>query len=102
MSDLVAVLLVGVGTYLSRASFILALANRAIPPRIVQALQYVAPAVLAALIFALLTTDEGTVAIGLPELSAFLAGGAVAYKTRNHLYTLIAGMAVFWIVRAIV
>lgn len=103
MMELLAVVLVGLGTYASRSVFVLALANRRIPDAVLVALQYVAPAVLAALIVALLTDGEtGQVAVGTPELAAFGMGAAVAYKTRNHIYTLIAGMAVFWLVRALV
>ncbi len=103
MIEFLAVVIVGVGTYASRSLFILALANRRIPDGVLTALQFVAPAVLAALIVALLTDGEtGQVAIGIPEISAFAIGGAVAFKTRNHIYTLFAGMGVFWIVRALV
>ena len=102
MTDFLAIVAVGIGTYFSRAVFIIALANRTIPPRVLQALQYVAPAVLSALIVALLIDADGNVQIGLPEATALVAGGFVAHRTRNHLYTLIAGMAVFWIVRALV
>ena len=101
MTDFLAVVVVGLGTYASRAVFVLALANRRIPDPIMVALQFVAPAVLAALIVALLTDADGRVAIGLPELGAFLVGGTVAFKTRNHIYTLIAGMGVFWLVRVL-
>lgn len=101
MTALVATLVVGLGTYLSRSVFILALANRKIPDAVLVPLQFVAPAVLAALVVALLINDDGSVAIGLPELSAFAAGAAVAYTTRNHVYTLFAGMGVFWIIRAL-
>jgi len=102
MNALAAILVVGLGTYLSRAIFILALANRRIPDAVLVPLQYVAPAVLAALVVALLINDDGTVAIGVPELAAFVVGAAVAYYTRNHVYTLAAGMGVFWIVGALV
>lgn len=101
MTDFLAILVVGLGTYASRAVFILALANRRIPDPVLVALQYVAPAVLASLIVALLTDADGSVAIGIPETAAFVVGGAVAHRTRNHIYTLIAGMAVFWAVRAL-
>ncbi len=101
MTDFLAVVVVGLGTYASRAVFVLALANRRIPDPVMVALQFVAPAVLGALIVALLTDADGNVAIGLAELGAFLAGGTVAFKTRNHIYTLIAGMGVFWLVRAL-
>lgn len=102
MDALIAMVVVGIGTYASRSVFILALANRRIPDTILTALQFVAPAVLSALVVALLINEDGSVAIGIPELSAFAVGGATAYKTRNHIYTLIAGMTVFWVVRALI
>lgn len=101
MTDLLAIAVVGVGTYLSRAIFILALADKKIPDPVLVALQFVAPAVLGALIVALLIDSDGNVSIGIPEISALTVGGAVAYKTRNHIFTLIAGMGVFWLVRAL-
>lgn len=101
MTDFLVILVVGLGTYASRAVFILALANRRIPDPVLVALQYVAPAVLASLIVALLIDGDGNVAIGIPETAAFVVGGAVAYRTRKHIYTLIAGMTVFWLVRAV-
>lgn len=102
MSALVAFVVVGLGTYASRAIFILALANRRIPDPVLVALQFVAPAVLSALVVALLIDDDGSVAIGIPELTAFALGAVIAYRTRNHIYTLVVGMGVFWIVRALV
>lgn len=94
--------MVGLGTYFSRAVFIIVLANREIPPTILRSLQYVAPAVLSALIVTLLIDADGNVAFGIPEAAGLLFGGAVAYKTRNHILTLIVGMTVFWVVRALV
>ena len=102
MTDVVAVVVVGLGAYASRAVFIIALANREIPPTILRSLQYVAPAVLSALIVALLIDVDGNVAFGIPEAAGLLLGGAVAYKTRNHILTLIVGMTVFWVVRALI
>lgn len=102
MSALFATLVVGLGTYLSRAVFILALANRRIPEAVMLPLQFVAPAVLSALVVAVLIDESGSVAIGIPELAAFAAGAAVAWRSRNHVYTLIAGMGVFWLVGALV
>lgn len=101
MTAFLAIVAVGIGTYVSRAMFILALAKRRIPDPVLVALQFVAPAVLGALIVALLTDESGSVAIGVPELAAFVAGGAVAYKSRNHIFTLVVGMTVFWVVRAL-
>lgn len=101
MSFLLASIVVGIGTYLSRAIFILALAKKKIPDSVMVSLQFVAPAVLASLVVALLINEDGSVSIGVPEMTAFLAGGATAYKTRNHIATLVIGMTVFWIVRAV-
>jgi len=102
VTDLLAIIAVGTGTYLSRGVFILALANKKIPDSVLVALQFVAPAVLSALIVALLIDSDGNIAIGVAEVSAFVVGGAVAYKTRNHILTLITGMGVFWLVRALI
>jgi branched-subunit amino acid transport protein len=102
MTEVFAVLAVGLGTYASRAVFIIVLANREIPPTILKSLQYVAPAVLSALIVALLIDGDGNVAIGLAESAGLVAGGLVAYKTRNHILTLIVGMTMFWVVGALV
>lgn len=102
MAEVVAVLAVGLSTYAARAVFILALANREIPDGLLRSLQYVAPAVLSALIVALLIDADGNVALGAPEAAGLVFGGAVAYKTRNHILTLIVGMTVFWVVRALI
>ena len=102
MSDLLATVVVGFGTYVFRAVFIVALAKRRIPDVVLVALRYVGPAVLGALIVALLTDSEGNVEIGIPEVAAFVAGGFVAHRTRSHIWTLFAGMAVYWAVRALI
>ena len=101
MTELVAVFVVGLGTYVSHAVFIIALANREIPPTILRSLQYVAPAVLSALIVALLIDGDGNIALGLPESAGLIAGGSVAYKTRNHILTLLVGMTTYWVVQAL-
>ena len=82
MSDLLATVVVGFGTYVFRAVFIVALAKRRIPDVVLVALRFVGPAVLGALIVALLTDSEGNVEIGIPEVAAFVAGGFVAHRTR--------------------
>lgn len=102
MTAFLATVVVGIGTYLSRGIFILALARKNIPETVLVTLQFVAPAVLGALVVALLIDDSGVVAIGMPEVVALAAGGAVAYKTRNHILTLVVGLVIFWLVRALV
>lgn len=101
MTAFIATVIVGIGTYLSRAIFILALARRRIPDTVLVMLQFVAPAVLGALVIALLIDGDGAVALGIPEVSALAVGALVTYKTRNHILTLVVGMAVYWILRAL-
>lgn len=102
MTAFVATLIVGIGTYLSRSIFILALARKRIPETVLVVLQFVAPAVLGSLVVALLIGDDGSVAIGVPEASALAVGGFTAYKTRNHILTLVVGMTVYWVLRALI
>jgi branched-subunit amino acid transport protein len=102
VSEFLATAVVGLGTYLFRAVFIVALAKRRIPETVLVALKYVGPAVLGALIVALLTDSEGNVEIGIPEVTAFVAGGFVAHRTRSHLWTLVVGMAVYWVTLALI
>lgn len=102
MTTFLVTVVVGVGTYLSRSIFILALAKKKIPESVLVALGFVAPAVLGALIIALLIDETGSVAIGIPEMSALAVGAFVTHKTRNHILTLVAGMTVYWVVRALV
>ena len=101
MNTVLAIVAAGLGTYFSRASFILVMANRQIPPNVLLALQYVAPSVLGALIMTMLLGPEGDTTVGLAEIAALAVAGAVAWKTKHAIYTLIAGMLVYWLVGAL-
>lgn len=98
---LIATVVVGVGTYLTRASFILALADRDLPPNVRSALQFVAPAVLASLVVSLLLDGEGG-AVGWPEIGALAVGGLVGWKTRSLVWVLVMGMGTLWILDALI
>ncbi|WP_439106701.1 AzlD domain-containing protein [Congregibacter sp.] len=102
MTHFFAIVLAGIGTYLSRAIFIVALADRRFPPLALRALEYVAPAVMGALIVSMLTSTDGEVLIGAPEIAGLACAAVVAWKTRNHTYTLLTGMVVFWSVAALI
>lgn len=93
------VLGVAVMTYLMRASVIVALGERTLPPTIARALRYVGPAVLAALTVSLAAgSGEGSSpSIGGVELAALVVGAVVAWRWRNLIAVLLAGMAVIWI-----
>lgn len=58
-------------------------------------LRYVPAAVLAALIVPPVLAPQGHLEIGPPVWA--LLGGAVAWRTRSVLWTILGGMAVFWV-----
>jgi branched-subunit amino acid transport protein len=97
VSAFLAILLTGVGTYGSRAVFIVLLAQRRFPPLALRTLEYVAPAVMGALIVTMLTTPDGEVLLGIPESVGLIVAAAVAYRSRNHVLTLFAAMGSFWL-----
>lgn len=96
MINLVAIVLTGIGSYLTRAAFIVALADRSLPPRVERALEFVGPAVLSALVITLMVDETGQVAAGVPEVAALVVGALVAWRIRSLLAVVAAGMAVFW------
>ena len=96
-----AIILTGIGSYFMRAFFIFALARYSFPPLLLRALEYVAPTVMAALVVSMLTTPEGTLAAGLPELVGLICTAVAAKTTGNHILALIAGMGTFWLIGAI-
>lgn len=99
MITLLSILATGLGTYLSRSIFILALAHRRIPPVLLVAMNYVAPAVFGALIVTLLLRPDGSISADLPQLAGLAGAGFAAWLSRNHLLTLVTGMSVYWALR---
>lgn len=94
----------GILTFLTRLSFI-ALLDRWQAPLIVQrALRFVPVAVLTAIIVpALVLLDDGTLntAPVNPRLLAGLAAVLVAWKTKNVILTIVVGMGVFWLLQGV-
>ena len=94
---LTAIILTGIGSYLMRAFFIFALARYQFPPIMLQALEYVAPTVMAALVVSLLTTPDGELVAGVPEIVGLIGTAIVAKVTGNHILALITGMSIYWL-----
>lgn len=92
-----AIVLTGIGSYTMRAFFIFALSRYRFPPQFLRALEYVAPAVMAALVISMLTTPEGKLAAGAPEGAGLISAALVARITANHILSLTAGMLSFWL-----
>ena len=93
----------GMVTYAIRLSFILLLGRVEIPARIRQALRFVPPAVLSAIIFPELLRPQGRLDLspGNVRLLAGLLAALVAWRTKNILLTIAVGMGALWIFQAI-
>ncbi len=77
----------------TRSSFILFLGRRAASPALQQALRFVPPAVLTALVLPeLVMAASGPTVVGNARLAAGVVAAAVAWKTRNTIFTILAGM----------
>lgn len=92
--------LMGIVTVSLRASFILLQDRLALPNALERALRYVPAAVLAAILTPALFRGAGEPLLGLEwfdtRVVAALIAGVVAWRTRNILATIAAGMAALW------
>ena len=87
-------------TYFTRFTMI-ALLGREMPPLLRRWLRHVPVAVLAALVAPAALAPQGTLRLG-PHALAAVVGVLAAWRTRNVLFTIAAGMAAFWVLRALV
>ena len=101
MSTWLAILGVGASVYLLRASFILFADPHRFPHRFRQALTFVPPAVLAAIVMPGLLMWQGHFDLGAGN-PRWLAGAlaiAVAVRTRSALATIACGMVALWLLQ---
>ncbi|HEX6247070.1 MAG TPA: AzlD domain-containing protein [Nocardioidaceae bacterium] len=103
MGDLVVVLLVGLGTYLTRALFLVT-ARAETPGVLRQLLPYVAPAVLAAITVPALLAPHGSVSPTetLPGIAAAVVSWLLWHRTRQLPVALLGGFAFWWVLAAVV
>lgn len=94
-------LVLGALTFLTRFVFIALWGRLRLPAWVQRALNFVPVAVLSAIILPELMLNEGHLNLALdnPRLLAGAAAVLVAYRTRSILLTILAGMAVFWVLR---
>jgi len=94
---------IGLGTFTLRFLFIYLFGKIEMPGWLRRALRFVPAAALAALVFPALTYTGPELNISLhnPRLLAGLLSALVAWKTRNVLWTLAAGMALLWLFQVI-
>jgi branched-subunit amino acid transport protein len=83
-----------VSSFATRGAFILFLARLPIPAAVQRGLRFVPAAVFAALVIPDIALAGGGLRLGLdnPKLLAALVAGPVAWRTRNTLATIVAGM----------
>ncbi len=81
-------------SFVPRASFILLFSRWNVPEPLQRALRYVPAAVFSAILVPELVLTAGSVHLGLdnPRLLAGSLAGAVAWRTRNTLLTIVTGM----------
>lgn len=96
-SSMLIVAIVGVMTYSMRAVVIVAMANRPIPSSVERALRSVGPAVMAALAVNLAAGGEGGPTLTWAEGISLVVAGVVAWRSKNLIVTLAAGMIALWL-----
>ena len=82
-------------SFVTRGSFIVLLADAKLPPVLQRSLRFVPAAVFPALVLPDMAWVKGTLDLSLanPQLAAGIIAGAVAWKTRNTLITILVGMS---------
>ena len=94
---------IGVITFATRLSFILLLGRVEIPQAVRRGLRFVPAAVLSAIIFPELLLPGGVLDLspGNPRLLAGFLAILVAWRTKNVLLTISAGMAALLLLQAL-
>jgi branched-subunit amino acid transport protein len=102
-TDLLIVVLIGAGTYLTRLSFVAAFARSGVPGWMQAPLRYVAPAVLAAIVAPAVIAPIGAVDVTAanPRFLAGVIALLVAIRTKSVSWTIITGMAALWLLQAL-
>ena len=92
-------IVIGLFTFATRFSFMALLERIKLPRNFQRALRFVPIAVLSAIIAPELGYSNSQLAVSLtnPRLLAGLVATLVAFKTKSVIWTISAGMAVFWV-----
>lgn len=95
------VLIIGAGTYLWRGSFVVFGGRLRMPDLVRRGLNYVPAAVFAALVLPGLVrlTEDGQ--LDGPRFAAGAVAALVAWRTQGTIATLVAGMVMLWVLRAL-
>jgi branched-subunit amino acid transport protein len=96
VNEFLLILGMGLVTFAIRYPVLALVGKIPLPERVFEALRYVPPAVLAAIIVPSLLMPDGSALAIHPQNTRLLAGllaAGVAWKTRNLLLTIVLGMA---------
>ncbi len=104
MSIWVTMAAAGLLTFLIRLSFIFLMDRITVPDWFSRALRFVPLAVLSAIILPALLERGGSLDVSLrnPQIYAGIIAIAVAWKTKNVILTIVAGMAALLILQALI
>ena len=95
----------GLGTFAIRLSMLVFVHHSALPSFVRQALRFVSPAVLAAIILPAVLyvgeADRFSAGVGNERLLAAVVAAAVAWSTRNVWLTIGVGMAALWALKGL-
>lgn len=97
---LLAIIAIGIGTFVLRVSFIELAGRIPLPVRVSRALRFLPAAVLSAIILPLvLKLPDGTLDLSPtnPKIIAALVATLIAWRTKNAVITILGGMALFWL-----
>lgn len=97
------IIVIGLGTFLQRASFIGFLGHWELPEPMRRALRFVPAAVLTAIVTPEVFSPAGSldVTFGNPRWLAAVLAAFVAWKTRNIGLTMLAGLAALWVLQSV-
>jgi len=97
-----AIVLAGAGTYAMRASFLgFAHLLTTLAPWLQRILRQIPPAALASLVVPALLRQAGHIDVTQARLFAGVAAGLIAWRTRSTLLSLVVGMGVLLLLRAL-
>ena len=100
MNTWIVLIVAGLITFAIRLSFITSWGRFTVPNTLQRSLRFVPPAVLSAIIFPELLVRDGAlnVDLGNGRLLAGIVSIFVAWKTKNAIFTIVAGMVVLLLI----
>lgn len=93
---------IAAGSFAMRASMLVLVTSHPLPSRVQEAMGFVGPAAVAALVATLVLTQDGAVrAVPVAEGVALVSAFAVVRRTGNALHAVAVGFPVLWVLGAL-